>query len=183
MVRSFISIPCPESVKDRIIEVQKEIVGYGAMTPVGRENMHLTLKFLGDVNEKTLEEVKNTLNAVSDTPKFNATFIGLGVFPNQSYVRVIWVGIGEGSTEMMELAGRIDEKLSAFGFGKDEKFHPHLTIARVKNVTDKGGLRDAIKKYSSTIFSSFSVEGIDLMESRLTPKGPVYSVLNEFKLK
>ncbi|MCK4491727.1 MAG: RNA 2',3'-cyclic phosphodiesterase [Candidatus Altiarchaeales archaeon] len=182
-MRAFIAVPCPETLRDEFMGVQAEIQLYGKMRPVDRGNIHLTLKFLGEVDEVRLGVVKEGLGFLSDVEKFRAWARGVGVFPSIDYMKVIWVGVGEGSAEIRTVQSEIDEGLDKQGFSRDRRFHSHFTLARVKSVSEKEKLRGFIEGNSRRVFGEFKVDRIMLMGSRLTPKGPRYSVVEEFLLK
>lgn len=182
-MRAFIAVPCPETLRDDFIRIQAEIQLYGKMRPVERENIHLTLQFLGEVDEGGIEEVKEELGFLSDVKKFRAWARGVGVFPSIDYMKVIWVGVGEGSDEIKTVQSEIEGGLEKHGFSRDRRFHPHFTLARVKSVSEKEKLRGFIEGNSGRVFGEVKVDRIMLMGSRLTPKGPRYSVVEEFLLK
>ncbi len=181
-MRLFLAIACPNELKERIINVQREVKPAGSMKLVERENIHLTLKFLGEVNDKKIPAITENLNFLNEEKKFKVILKGVGAFPNAGHARVIWVGVEDGDV-IINLNKKIEEELSKLGFGRDERFHPHFTIARVKFVKDRGKLQDIFEKYKNEEFCNFIAEKIELMKSELTPKGPVYSVVEEFRLE
>lgn len=182
MVRAFIAIPCPESVRNGITEIQNKIKDLGNLKPVEPENIHLTLKFLGEIDEGMVGKISEKLDSLSGTERFEISLKGLGVFPKPDYVRVIWIGIDKGADRIAELHNRIDSGLNPFGFQNDGNFNTHLTIARVKSIDNKA-LGDILSKNSATEFGSFIADRIELMKSELTPKGPRYSVLHSAYLR
>jgi len=180
--RGFISIDvgaCP-----KLIEFEGEVEKTGAdLKLVEPENVHITLKFLGDTEETLVDEIEKIMNnAVKETKSFNIQLKGAGVFPNQNYIKVVWVGI-EHDDPIAAIAQEIDEKLSKFGFKREErKFSPHLTIARVKTSRNKDKLLQIIEKYRDIEFTDMKVDSIKLKKSDLTPKGPIYTTLKEVKI-
>lgn len=181
MVRAFIAIPCPDELKKRILEIQKGINKFGRMKLVEPENIHLTLKFLGDVDDNKLNGVINTLDFISENEKFGISLKGIGAFPSPGYVRVIWVGVDKGSDKIMIIQKRIDKELSSYGFKRDKRFHSHFTLARVRSI-DKQQIRRFLQDNATLEFGSFEVTEINLMESKLSPRGPIYSIIHAFKL-
>jgi len=143
-------------------------------------NLHLTLKFLGDVSTSLLDELYLVLQeAVKDVPPFEITLKGMGVFPNLQYMKVIWVGIRP-KESLCLLAQRIDEGTKKLGFSPmDHEFSPHLTIGRVKSIHDKASLLDLIKQNESMEFGKQTITSIQLKQSKLTPQGPQYTTLKE----
>jgi len=180
--RGFIAIDMESNKK--LIEFENEIKKTGAdLKLVDPENIHITLKFLGDTEETLISEIEKIMNnAVKETKPFNIQLKGTGVFPNQNYIKVVWVGIEHGDP-IASIANEIDEKLSKLGFKKEERaFSPHLTIARVKTSRNKDKLLQTIEKYRDVEFSDIKVDLIKLKKSDLTPKGPIYTTIKEVKI-
>ena len=144
-------------------------------------NLHLTLKFLGEVTEEKADEVIDCLGKLKGQGKFTVQLKGLGVFPTCKYMKVVWMGVTEGQEEIKKLQGEIDELLVSKGYKKDSRFHPHFTIARVRKINqeNKKILQDLLKEQEETNWAKFSVEGIELMKSQLTSQGPIYSLLKK----
>jgi 2'-5' RNA ligase len=139
------------------------------------DTFHLTLKFLGKVSEENAEEVKQKLKQIKFTP-FALTLNKIGTFPSESYIRVVWIDVKpEGN--LMVLQKEIEDALP--GFKKDFKFHPHVTLARVKQVTDKEKFIEALKNFKVEE-KSIEVKNFKLIKSTLTPKGPIYEDLETY---
>lgn len=172
-MRAFISIHCPS--------LSLDFGNIGALNAVKPESMHLTLKFLGEIDEETRNKISGDLNFIGKFKKFTISLKGVGAFPNLNHVNVLWVGVDKGKTEVIEIQKRIDEVLE-FKFQKERNFTPHLTVARVKAVKDKTELKKFFERHNNYNFNEFTAEKILLMKSVLTPVGPVYSVLEEFTL-
>jgi len=182
-MRTFIAIQIPDDLKEKFIEIQGGIKGYGKIKAVEEENVHITLKFLGDVDENKIDNVVENLNFIQGHKKFGAELKGVGVFPGPDYIRVVWVGVEKGADDIRDIHLQIDENLKKLGFKKDGKFHPHATIARVKFVSNKREFKKFLSSLGKTYFGEFQVDKIELVQSELTPKGPVYTTLKEFELK
>ncbi len=176
------AIPCPEGVRKGIIEMQNRIANLGNLKLVEPENIHLTLKFLGEVDEGMIERISEKLDLLSEAERFEISLKGLGVFPKPNYVRVIWIGVDRGADRIVELHKRIDSELNPMGFPNEDNFNTHFTIARVKSI-DKKALSDVLNKNSNTEFGGWTADRIELMKSGLTPKGPTYSVLHTAYLR
>ncbi len=172
-MRLFIAVDIPPWIKRVVYSVQRELPVEG-LNLVNTENMHLTLKFLGEVNPKKIQQIDNGLRGIGHK-KFEAVVKGVGAFPNEDYVRVVWAGCR--TKELRELAEKINRALS--GFPKEE-FTGHLTIARVKK---KINLHTFFGKYGEWRFGDFKVEKFYLMQSELAPNGLKYTVLGEYELK
>lgn len=175
-MRCFISIDIPEDIKDEIVEIQKDLeeqnLFSGKLTE--KENLHLTLKFLGELDEQGVKRVRKKLGEIK-FKKFKSGLENLGVFtPN--LIKIIWItlaGCGE-------LQKEIDEKLSSL-FGKEERFMSHLTIARVKSVKDKEKFISELGKIDYEK-KEFCVSEFKLKKSTLTEKGPVYEDIEVYNL-
>ncbi len=177
-MRAFISINIPCDISVNFNELIND-VKFKAVAP---ENIHLTLKFLGEITQKDAEEISDALNFIGNEKKFKISLKGIGAFPNENYVRVLWINVVEGSKEICELQRNIDDVLK-FKFPPEKDFVPHLTIARIKYVYNKEGLKKFIEKYNDFEFAKFTAEKVSLMKSELRKEGPIYSEIHNFPLK
>jgi len=180
--RGFIAIDIPTNKK--LLEMENEIKKTEAdLKLVETENIHITLKFLGDTDEEKIDEIDEIMkNSVKDLKPFNIKLKGSGVFPNKNYLKVIWIGLEE--IEILgEIAKKIDKQLENIGFEPEKRgFSAHLTIARVKSPRNKEKLLQIIEKYQDVEFATIDVTSVKLKKSDLTPKGPIYTTLKEVKL-
>jgi 2'-5' RNA ligase len=177
--RGFIAIDIETLPK--IIEFENEIKNSGAIVKlVEPENIHITLKFLGDIEEEYVEKIEEIMkDSVNESNSFEIQLKGAGVFPNQNYIKVMWIGIKNGE-QIGKIANNIDEKLSELGFEKDRRgYSAHLTIARVRSAKNKDKLMQIIEKYRDIEFANIKVNSIILKKSELTSKGPIYTNLKE----
>ena len=180
--RGFIAIDIDSFPK--LVQFENEIRNSGAFVKlVEPKNIHITLKFLGDTNEEHIDKIEKILkDAVKDSNPFEIKLKGAGVFPNQNYIKVMWIGMENGE-QIGKIADKIDEEISELGFKKENRgFSAHLTIARVKSAKNKEKLLELIEKYRDIEFGSLKVDTIKLKKSELTPKGPIYTTLKEVKL-
>lgn len=184
-IRTFIAIDVPEKIKDEIFELEKELMksaGEGVKWE-GKEKFHITLKFLGDVNEEAIDLIYDTLNErLNGFGSFSVIYKGLGCFPDMKHPRVIWIGCEDPSGKLFELQKIVEEKMNELGFEKEDKeYHPHITLGRVKNPKNISGL---IKKMESINFETRTGEVAEvlIMKSDLKPTGSVYTVLRKIKL-
>jgi 2'-5' RNA ligase len=174
MIRAFISIDPPKKILPQIKKIQDSLPEFkGKKTEL--ENLHLTLKFLGNLNEKTLEIIKTRLKKLN-LSKFEAEIDSLGVF-SQNFVRIIWLHINGAE----KIQSEIDNLLSDI-FEKEERFMSHMTIARVKKVKNKKSFLDELKKIKIPKIK-FNVESFSLKKSILTEKKPVYETIETYFLK
>ena len=183
-MRSFIAIEFPPEIIKKLHKVSKY---FKSQTPekslkwVEPENLHLTLKFLGEIAADQLDEVKAALiSSLKDQPSFEIEIKGMGMYPNPRHPRVIWLGIS-GENGIKKVHAIIDRELAPLGFEPERRgFSPHLTLARVRPQTD----RDTVEKIGTTLsqfnvdsLGKVSVENIHLFQSKLTPQGPIYTRL------
>lgn len=177
-VRAFLSIDIDDdSLLDRITRVQSHLdVNSARVKMVERENIHFTLRFLGDTSLKKIEEIRDKLSSIS-MPPFEIEVSGVGTFPRITRPSVIWVGVTKNGEKMIDLKKRIDEGLRGAGYGQDRKFTPHATIARVKSVQNRRPLIEAIENLSDEEIGLMTVESYCMTKSRLTPRGPVYETV------
>jgi 2'-5' RNA ligase len=173
-MRAFIAIETPKEVNITLKEVQKKFVGLGKIN-FTQEPYHLTLKFLGEITDSQCAQVKDILKSIKFKP-FELELTSLGVFPNENYIKVIWIGTKD--KEVNEIQQQIDSKLTGM-FAKDLRFHAHITLGRVKFVQDKIRIKELLKTKIPSL--KFEVKEFKLIKSELTPKGPEYEDLEVFK--
>jgi|BEDMetMinimDraft_2_1075160.scaffolds.fasta_scaffold06202_4 2''-5'' RNA ligase len=182
-MRCFIAVDISD---DKIIERLNNVasmLNLRGVKPVERENLHITLKFLGEINESFVEELKIALKKVKFM-KFNVHVYGLGAFPKINNPRVIWAGIKEGFQELITLYNLVNDSIKNEGlrFEKDKEFHPHVTLARVKFRENIKEVIKIINEYLNEDFGSFEVKSFCLKQSILTPKGPIYSNIEVYEI-
>ena len=142
-MRLFIAIEIPEEIKEHISKIQEKMdTAKNKIRFVNKDNIHLTLKFLGEVQPNKVDDIKNNLKKITFKP-FSAVLDNIGVFPSESYIKVIWIGL-KPEEPILELQKTIDEALKKM-FKKEKNFKPHLTVARVKYIKDKNGFIDKLK--------------------------------------
>ncbi len=180
-VRSFISIDLEDQqILSRIASILSSLQSLGGdLKPVERENIHLTLKFLGNVSAPRLGEVKSSLQQVIFSA-FTAEIKGAGAFPNLNHMNVVWVGVNEGWSQVEQIYEQVEKLLSGLGFRREHRpFSPHITIARVRS----GGKRDEVASFLQRLteesFGTITVDKIRLKQSILSSSGPKYSTLLE----
>lgn len=183
-MRSFISMDITsKDLLDKIKSFQTNLKNSACpMKVVERENLHLTLKFLGEIGESSYKRIVESLSpSLSEFSSFEVSLKGTGFFPSISDLRVIWIGMD--APEIVYIQKDIDETLKTMGFKEDRKFVPHLTVSRVKSSLNKKSLLNVLDEYKDYEFGGQQITSINFKKSTLTPQGPIYETLKEFKLK
>lgn len=180
-MRCFIAIDLPDEVKEELSKIQNEIASEKSKLKfVEPQNLHLTLKFLGEISDYNLNQIKEVLKQIKFR-KIEARLNDIGIFPSQNYVRVVWVGL-EPSEEIKELRKKIDEVLSNINIAKkDKRFESHVTLARVKFILDKKAFAEKLQKVRVKQLD-FNIDSFKLKKSTLTKTGPIYEDILVFKL-
>ena len=190
MIRCFV---CVEVINQHNINEIRSILNYiseiKGIRPVKLNQLHLTLKFLGDVPEEQIPQIMAELTKISH-PQIPLEFSHLGFFPNDRRPRVMWIGLSQGEQQLKELARKINQQLSTIGFPKEKRaFSPHLTLGRTKSYGKKGinpeeqtTLVQYSKEYGVFDGNTENSTSFFLKKSTLTPQGALYENLYEFIL-
>jgi 2'-5' RNA ligase len=179
-LRTFVSVPIPREIRENTLREAKSLLEDTRIRWSKPENLHLTLKFLGEVPETSLPSIKEELARISLIHStFEISISGLGAFPSEGRARVVWAGVEEGADSLSLLAGDVEASLEALGFEKEQRpFHPHVTLGRCGKKPlwlNLEGLNPVLR--------GFSADRIELMQSTLTDKGATYSLLASFLLE
>ena len=184
-IRCFIAIEIPETIQNQLVRIQgtlrKQIQKASWVKP---GNIHLTLKFLGDVDPEDLESIGQAIEEVASRHRsFSLRIGGLGAFPNFARPRVMWTGVKAGGERVSTLAQDINIALSHCGFSVDtKKFNPHLTIARLKERVDLRPYANQYRQYDRMHGAEMNVNTISLIQSQLHPTGAIYSTLQSYSI-
>jgi len=184
-LRTFIAIELPESIISFISRIQKEMKSYGFKVKwVRPENIHITLKFLGNIHKADVEKIGGVMpEAVKGSPPISLSAKGICVFPGIKRPRVIWLGLKGQTFELIELQKVIDDALENIGFPKEGRpFKAHLTLARVKGNIHSKKLLDVINKFGESESETFTADKVILFKSDLKPTGAVYTKLHSGQL-
>lgn len=179
MPRAFVAIDIDEAIRQKLVSVQEQLAATGAgLKLVEPPNIHVTMKFLGEVSDDKISAIAEALQkAVSGTAQFDVNVRGIGAFPNLHYIRVVWAGVAEGHDEIVSVQRKIDQGLQPLGFRMERDFVPHLTIARVKTAKAKERLAAFVKEMADAEFGVVRAQAVELKQSTLTQRGPIYSTL------
>jgi RNA 2',3'-cyclic 3'-phosphodiesterase len=180
-IRSFVSIDIDdEQILSKVESIMSSLSSLGGdLKPVERENIHLTLKFLGNLGPAKLSEVKSALGRVKFEP-FSLEIKGAGAFPNLKRMNVIWVGIGDGWSLAQQIFEQTERVLHEAGFSRETRpFSPHITIARVRSGRKRDEVAAFLEHLADESFGTFNADRVRLKQSVLSPSGPTYSTLLE----
>lgn len=178
-LRCFIAIELPQDIKEGIAGKTKRLRAAEAdVRWVSPENLHLTLKFLGNTPEDLLEDVREKLSAVAGRhPAFSFGLSGAGAFPDTGRPRVVWIGVRD-SGELAGLQGDVDAAMAELGFEAEQRaYSPHLTLGRVKSPRGRIALKEELSRIEDIDFGMVEVREVALMRSQLRPTGASYSRL------
>jgi len=184
-MRAFIAIPIPEEVRRSVAELQRELARAEADVKwVEPALLHVTLKFLGDIDARQHERLIPELSAVAAAAAaFSCALDEPGTFPDRGIPRVVWVGVGEGHAPLRGLAGEVERAAVAAGCARDARgFSAHLTLGRVRSGRGSRLLREALESVAWRPPPGWTIGSAGLYQSVLGPAGPRYTVLREFPL-
>lgn len=179
-IRTFIALPLPDHLVRLAGDLQSELKGLGlALRWVRPENIHLTLKFLGQIPSQRVAEVTGAMQAAGrETPPLSLTVQGMGVFPGIRAPKVLWVGLGGATDALGRLQGRLEECLTEVGFAPERRpFKAHMTLARIKARVDADRLLQGLQAAGGYAPRPFEVQEMVLYRSELRPRGAVYTPL------
>ena len=176
-MRLFIAINLPKEVKDYLFDLQKEFREFGKFNFVAKKNLHLSLKFMGNIEESKLKGINDKLSKIK-SKSFEVSLNSLGVFPDKDLIKVLWIDLTP-KNKILELAKTIDQEL--IEFPNDYSFSEHITIARIKLIKDKN---DFLKKLNVKIKPiKLKISSFELMKSELSKDGPKYTSLEIYFLE
>jgi 2'-5' RNA ligase len=183
-IRAFIAIDLDNETRQRLLLIQRESLElhqFSSVKAVDPLTTHITLSFLGNISPSDLSAIRDALRSVSFHP-FYATLSGIGAFPSLKKMRVIHVGLTD-SSDLLRLRELVVESLRGV-YEAEKRFDPHITLGRVKRIvpSEMKSLADVVALFSILFVGRFLVSSFQLKKSTLTPKGPIYDTLEEFKL-
>jgi len=183
-MRAFIGIEVSDGTREALGEAVRELGTCGAQVKwVAAANLHLTIKFLGEIDETTAESVKGAMRLVVSGQGavagggFEFEVAGLGCFPPRGTPRVVWAGVMRGADAVTRVQGKLESALKPLGFEQERDFVPHVTLGRVKAARGAEKLLPPIEKQAERTFGVCRAAELVLFESVLTPKGAMYSVV------
>ncbi len=192
--RSFIAIPVPGEVQQAIVNLQKKLRRMLSQVRWTKpDGMHLTLKFLGDVEDQRLNQIEKALNEVTSCQQaFQLHVKGIGCFPPHGAPRVIWVGLQDETGNLTRLQVAVEEAMERLSFSRERRgYTPHLTLGRIGDLKNAGGrdasalpdqMRDVLIAEHSTVLGKYEANEVRLVKSLLTPQGAIYTNLATMRL-
>lgn len=180
-LRLFVAVPIPEAVAVFLERIQRRIgLPKANLRWVKARNIHLTLRFLGDIDAAQIPRITAGMDAAAASARsFSLQAQGLGVFPNLDDARVLWVGLSGEMDRLDAIQKSLEAGLESFGFGRDTRgFRAHLTIGRVRRRVDAQVLGQCLESIEDTASESFRVDRVGLIKSVLKPTGAEYSLLH-----
>lgn len=185
-LRTFLAIDVGDEIRERLVSLQEKLaIEAPDVKWVERENLHVTLLFLGDVDQReTIDICRAAQKAVEAMPSFAMTIEGAGCFPNPRRPRTLWVGVGKGAREVTAVHDAIETPLLDLGCYRREAraYTPHVTLGRVRGERSGDALARAIQNHKTWSAGEFVMDEVLVMSSDLTSDGPVYTVLGRAKL-
>ncbi len=178
-MRTFLAIEVPKDARKRIDAfIQEESTRSLPIKWVKFQNLHVTLKFLGEIDEQKKSEIQPVIKEITEKLRpFQVNLEGVGCFPGPKNPKVLWIGVKQGAEILGEIAQELERRLSKFGFKKERRFHAHLTIGRIKKFCK---VDDILTKSITT--EVFPINAITFFKSTLKPEGPIYEELEKFNL-
>ena len=182
-IRSFLAIELDPELVPKILDVQKEFKKTNSnIKYVPSQNMHFTLKFFGNIDFNMVEDISAAvLKVIKNYSSFDLNIKKCGCFPNKNVIKVLWLGLDEGSP-IKDIQKDLDKEFRKLGFKKEKNFISHLTIGRVKSPKGKKEIRNTIEKLEDVKIGKMTVSKICLKKSTLTPQGPIYEDIKVFEL-
>jgi 2'-5' RNA ligase len=199
-MRAFFAVDLPDDLAEPVAEAQAVFEGAQGLRFVDPEQAHVTLKFLGEVDESDADDADDAAEtaapalddtiaageravAAADVGRFECAVEGFGAFPNRDDVSVVWAGVERGGDDLTALHRALEAETTALGVDPaDHAFTPHVTLARVESATEAEAVRDALDAGDPEV-GAFSVDEIRLVASTLTASGAEYDAVREFRLE
>jgi 2'-5' RNA ligase len=184
-LRCFVAVHIDDATRAAVRALQGRLAGVmGGVKWVEPQNLHLTVKFLGNVDHKRLERLSAGLaRAAAAHPPFTLVVRGAGAFPGPARPRVAWAGLSDGRAGLYALWQAVERELAREGFARDDRdFAPHLTLGRAREPAPAPGLVEVLREVADTTWGRFPVAAMSLMRSTLTPRGPIYEEIAPFPL-
>ncbi|MDA4123106.1 MAG: RNA 2',3'-cyclic phosphodiesterase [Thaumarchaeota archaeon] len=182
-MRAFLAFEVAQPVVANLLMAEEDLRKTGAdIGIVGRENIHFTVRFFGDIPETTTGEIDAMIGRVA-LESLDITVRGIGVFPDPRRPRVVWAGVAPGdAAKMVRLSTSIIKAVEGVGTPDERPFHPHITLGRVRSPRNTEALGSFVQQNQSRDFGRTKLDKLKLKSSVLTPMGAIYSDVREYAL-
>jgi len=188
-MRCFIAIDIDEQIRKALADLQEELQGKAGIKRsdakwVNPDNIHLTLKFLGEIKDNQIMDICNiTGDVVGRHKRFGLEVESVGHFGGKS-ARVLWVGMGQNINKLLQLQQDLEQQLDLAGWPKEaRKFSGHLTLCRIRNARAGAKLAQLAKEYTDYNLGTMPADSVSVYQSQLTSQGPIYTVLGRYELQ
>ncbi|MDA4116934.1 MAG: RNA 2',3'-cyclic phosphodiesterase [Thaumarchaeota archaeon] len=183
-MRAFLAFETSPTVIDNLLAVEEELRKTKAdVKLVDRENLHFTVKFLGEIPENVVAEIDKRIGGLA-LAKMEVGVRGLGAFPDTRRPRVVWAGVSrQDEPAASKSAQEVIDALRGVGEEDERRYHPHITVARVRSPRNQEELVKVIRDYSDSDFGRTTITALKLKSSTLTPNGPIYRDVREYALQ
>ncbi|MCJ7450518.1 MAG: RNA 2',3'-cyclic phosphodiesterase [Candidatus Nanohaloarchaeota archaeon QJJ-9] len=176
--RCFISLDISdEEVRESLEKEQEKLSEWGNNSLTNPENFHITVNFIGEIDEKEISQITASLNSL-EAEKFGVKVKGLGAFPNNDYIKVVWAGVHDKDAKTEKIAGKVRSKIPEKHVQEND-FHPHITLMRLKNIgyEEKQKLQEYLEKKGEKEIGKVQIDEIKMKESKLTEKGAKHKTI------
>ncbi|MBR9986438.1 MAG: RNA 2',3'-cyclic phosphodiesterase [Desulfosarcina sp.] len=180
-LRAFVAVPIPDAVALFLMQIQAQLqLPKRNIRWVAAKNIHLTLKFLGDIDPSRVPAVAAQMDAAANaTAAFSLTAKGVGVFPDLGHARVLWVGLVGDLDRLKTIQAALESGMASAGFKRETRgFGAHLTIGRIRRRIDAQLISESVEPLKAVASDGFRVDRLMLLKSILTPNGPEYTLLH-----
>ena len=184
-IRTFIAVEVTPTIRSRLVAMQRELASTAQEVKwVEEDNLHVTLKFLGQVDEREVHTVcRLAQEAVAGQDPFEMTVAGIGAFPNANRPRVIWAGVTAGGPELIRIHANLEQALRAQGYPREDRpYTPHITLGRIRQITPNSQLAAALEQHQDWEGGHTLVREVLVMASELGSDGPHYTVMGRGRL-
>ncbi|OAT85807.1 RNA 2',3'-cyclic phosphodiesterase [Desulfotomaculum copahuensis] len=181
--RLFWAVNLPPVARAALAQVQAALKEAGADVKwVEAENLHLTIQFLGETPAGRVQAIVRAVQDMVAVGPFGLHLSGLGVFSGRDGPRVVWAGVRQGGDSLASLHCQVGEAMRPLGYIPEKRFSPHLTLARIRSSRGVAELMQLIAALAATHLGDITVSSVDLMQSELSRRGPVYTLLSSVRL-
>lgn len=181
-IRAFIAVEIYDQAKQKISGLISNLKKSDTdLKWITEDQMHITLKFLGNVDKNAIQGISEEISNISSTfNSFRINFYKIGAFPDLKHPNVLWLGIDKGASDLKMLNKKIENALGKLGFKvENREFKPHLTLARIKSLKNISNLTKLVEEMDFNSWDDLEINKLALYQSSLTPKGAIHTIITE----